>query len=140
MPNPRAMPAAFSVATMRSALFMRQACALFESGTYHARRHAPFRSYALSAIALARVDSLRGPDVPQTQARAHAQYLRLRIRAAGEADRFPRIRRALAARQRDQSDGRAGVGARPRHAHPRTRRKARDRDRPRLPRLFGFGE
>ena len=83
---------------------------------------------------------LSRPHVPQAKVRAYAQYLRLRIRAAGEAHRLPRIRRALAARQRDQPDGRAGARPRARHADPGTRRAARDRHRPRLPRLFLLGE
>src|SRR5438105_3064344 len=62
----------------------------------------------------------RGPDVPQAQARAHAQHLRLCIRTAGEAHRLSRIRCALAAGQRDQPDGSAGAWPWPRHADPRT--------------------
>src|SRR5712671_5851444 len=62
------------------------------------------------------------------------------IRAAGEADRLPRVRRALAARQGDQPDGRAGARHGARHADPRAGRPARDRHRPRLPRLLGVGE
>ena len=42
--------------------------------------------------------------------------------AAGQADRLPRIRRALAARERDQPDGRAGPRHGSRHAYSRARR------------------
>ncbi len=63
-----------------------------------------------SAISVARAFALwlcanvatrfRGPHVSQAKALAHSQHLCLRIRAAGEADRLSRIRRALAARTR----------------------------------------
>src|SRR5581483_5217685 len=46
-------------------------------------------------------------DVPQAETFADPEHLCLRVRAAGEADRLPRIRRALAAGQGNQPDGRA---------------------------------
>ena len=42
------------------------------------------------------------PHVPQAEARARAQHLRVRNRAAGEGDGLPRVRRALAVRAGDQ--------------------------------------
>ena len=68
-----------------------------------------------SAPAFARPEDLM---LPKPKAVADSQHLCLRIRADGEADRLSRIRRALAVRQRDQPDGRAGAGARPRHPDP----------------------
>ena len=77
---------------------------------------------------------------PTPKSVADAQYLRLRVLAAGEADRLPRIRRALAAGKRNQPDGRAGARHGARQADPRARRQAGDRHRPRFPQLFGLGE
>ena len=78
--------------------------------------------------------------LPQALATTLPQHLRLRVAADGEADRLSRIRRALADRERDQSDGRAG--ARPRAGAPlgRARRSARRRRRARLPLLFRFDQ
>ncbi len=80
---------------------------------------------------------------PQAEGRAHAarvrspaQQLRLRAAAHGQADRVPRIRRALAVRVRDQPDGRARAGPGARHPAAGTRRQAGTRDRPRFSRLF----
>src|SRR5882757_771880 len=48
-------------------------------------------------------------NVSEAESRAGSEYLCLRIRADGEGDRLSRIRRALAVRQGNQLDGRAGA-------------------------------
>ena len=63
-----------------------------------------------------------------------------RIRADGEGDRLSRIRRALAVRQGNQPDGRAGARHGAGRADRGTRRQAGDRHRPRFPRLFGLDQ
>src|SRR5262245_39130714 len=89
--------------------------------------------YWLSRIAA----PARIADVPQAEARAHTQYLCLRVRAAGEAHWVSRIRRALAVGEGNQPDGRAGAGPWAWHAHPRARNRAAGRHRSRFPQLFG---
>ena len=85
-------------------------------------------------------DSDQTHDVSHTQTFAQAQYLRLRIRADGESHRLSRVRRALAVRQRSQSDGHRGARTRPRHAYSRVGRRAAHRDRARFPLLFGLDQ
>ena len=96
--------------------------------------------WRLGYVLGARFRAPRGFDAPQTEAVAHAQHLCLRIRADGEAHGLSRIRRALAVRQRNQPDGRAGAGPWARHADPRAWREAGARDGARFPRLFGLDQ
>ena len=99
------------------------------------RRRDPFARRG-DRLGMGDADPSRAAFVPQAAAQARAQHLRLRSAADGQADRLPRIRRALALRARDQPDGRAGARPRPRYAARRSRRRQGDRRRPRLPLLF----
>ena len=121
--SPRSRPAG-----ARAIAFSSSFCAIERDGPVAtAFPSHPALSYGCCAGLLA---PFRGFDVSQAQAVADPQHLCLRVRAAGEADRLPRVRRALAAGQGNQPDGRAGAGHGARHADPRARREAGDRHRP----------